>query len=218
MAASLPKRKMPHLALIFLPQPSRFVPLLCLLLLIGAAGTATAQSQINQETRLRRVNVSERGGILRLENDLEIAQSESLAKSPAAIFAEPSSLRFKQLLTEQINHRLGAPYVYGAAGPWYFDCSGFVWSVFQAAGVSFERTSARSLWEEFAPVKGGEEYKFGTLVFFNNLRHVGIVVDQTGFYHASRSNGVTYSPFNEYWTNRVDGFRRIPESFLIAAE
>ncbi|MEJ7708865.1 MAG: C40 family peptidase [Pyrinomonadaceae bacterium] len=150
--------------------------------------------------------------MLTLTNDLDIPILSAPVKSPSAVFAEPTSLQFKQLLSQQINHRLGAPYVYGAAGPWYFDCSGFVWSVFQAAGVTFERTSARSLWQDFAPVKSGEEYKFGTLVFFNNLRHVGIVVDETGFYHASRSNGVTYSPFNEYWTNRLDGFRKNPRS------
>ncbi len=194
---------------------SRLTLLICVF--FGSVIMVAAQSQSDQK-RPRRVEMSTVGGVLTLTNDLDVPALAAPAKSAAAIFAEPASLRFKQLLTQQINHRLGAPYVYGAAGPWYFDCSGFVWSVFQAAGISFERTSARSLWQDFAPVKNGEEYKFGTLVFFNNLHHVGIVADETGFYHASRSNGVTYSPFNEYWTNRLDGFRKIPETTLIAAD
>ena len=62
---------------------------------------------------------------------------------------------------------------------------------------------------------GDDRYKFGTLVFFNRLGHVGIVVDEEGFYHASSSKGVTYSKFEGYWENRIAGFRRVPlEDYL----
>jgi peptidoglycan endopeptidase LytE len=110
-----------------------------------------------------------------------------------------------------IEERLGTPYRMGATGPNRYDCSGFVWSVFQQAGVAFERTSARSLWMEFAPPADGQQYKFGTLVFFNHLHHVGIVADANGFFHAS-SRGVVYSHFAGYWEKRVVGFRRVPLS------
>ena len=128
------------------------------------------------------------------------------------------TLQFNNLLMSAIEHRLGAPYVFGATGPNVFDCSGFVWSVFQSAGVSFERVSARSLWNQYAPPSEDEKYKLGTLVFFNNLKHVGIVADANGFYHASSSHGVEYSPFNDYWTSRIVGFRRIPVPAPLAAE
>ena len=48
------------------------------------------------------------------------------------------------------------------------------------------------------------------MVFFSGLRHVGIVVDEKGFYHSARHGGVMYSPFNDYWLSRIDGFRRVP--------
>lgn len=117
---------------------------------------------------------------------------------------------FEQLLFSAIDQRLGAHYSWGATGPNVFDCSGFVWSSFQSAGIKFNRTSARSLWATFAPATREEESRFGTLVFFSNLAHVGIVADKNGFYHASRHHGVIYSPFNDYWLSRVDGFRRVP--------
>ena len=60
------------------------------------------------------------------------------------------------------------------------------------------------------PVTGDERFKFGTLVFLNGLGHIGIVADENGFYHASSSKGITYSPFKGYWENRVVGFRRLP--------
>lgn len=108
-----------------------------------------------------------------------------------------------------IESRLGIPYRYGSTGPNRYDCSGFVWSVFNEAGVNFTRQSARSLWSMSVPVSGDERYKFGTLVFLNGLGHIGIVADENGFYHASSSKGITYSPFKGYWEKRIVGFRRL---------
>jgi cell wall-associated NlpC family hydrolase len=109
-----------------------------------------------------------------------------------------------------IESRLGIPYRYGSSGPNRYDCSGFVWSVFADAGINFTRSSARTLWSMSIPVEGDERFKFGTLVFLNGLGHMGIVADENGFYHASSSKGITYSPFKGYWGNRIVGFRRLP--------
>ncbi len=109
-----------------------------------------------------------------------------------------------------IRAKYGIPYRLGTTGPNRYDCSGFVWSVFNEAGVYFERSSARSYWATFEPVSGDDRYKFGTLVFFNKLGHVGIVADENGFYHASSSKGITYSKFAGYWEKRIVGFRRVP--------
>lgn len=119
-------------------------------------------------------------------------------------------LKFQPLLLAAIDDRLGSPYRWGATGPNAFDCSGFVWSIYQTIGVDFERGSARTLFSRFTAPAVEEQYKFGTLVFFSNLTHVGVVADEHGFYHASRRQGIIYSPFNEYWMKRIDGFRRVP--------
>jgi cell wall-associated NlpC family hydrolase len=111
-----------------------------------------------------------------------------------------------------IQSRMGIPYLYGSAGPNRYDCSGFVWAVFKDAGFNFERMSARSLWAMSEPVTGDDRFKFGTLVFFNHLGHVGIVADENGFYQASSSKGVTYSKFEGYWEKRIVGYRRLPST------
>lgn len=111
-----------------------------------------------------------------------------------------------------IESRLGIPYLYGSSGPNRYDCSGFVWSVFGDAGMNFTRSSARTLWAMSVPVSGDEQFRFGTLVFLNGLGHMGIVADENGFYHASSSKGITYSPFKGYWEKRIVGFRRLPTS------
>jgi peptidoglycan endopeptidase LytE len=156
-------------------------------------------------------------GRARLENDVVVAaQKEEVEEDDSAAtfvqgFAAPSSLgRTERSMLSAIQERLGTPYRMGSTGPYRYDCSGFVWSVFQQAGVEFTRTPVRSLWQEFEQPTENEKFKFGTLVFFNNLHHVGIVVDANGFFHASSSHGVMYSRFDDYWTKRVVGFRRIP--------
>ena len=112
-------------------------------------------------------------------------------------------------LDQAIRTRYGTRYHYGSTGPNAYDCSGFVWSAFQDAGINFERSSVRSLWTQSEPVTGDERFKFGTLVFLNGLGHMGIVADENGFYHASSSKGITYSSFKGYWENRIVGFRRL---------
>jgi cell wall-associated NlpC family hydrolase len=139
------------------------------------------------------------------------SQPLNAPKSYAAVsgrMAYGSGLKSKLMFG--INARLGIPYLYGSTGPNRYDCSGFIWSVFNDAGINFERSSAKTFWEEFEPVEGDERFQFGTLVFFNKLGHVGIVVDENGFYHASSSKGITYSTFKGYWGKRIVGYRRIP--------
>lgn len=123
------------------------------------------------------------------------------------------SLNTNQKIMFSIQAKIGIPYLMGTEGPNRYDCSGFIWKVFQEAGINFTRTSARTFWSEFEPVYGADRFKFGTLVFLNKLGHVGIVADENGFYHASSSKGITYSPFKGYWEKRIVGFRRIPNDY-----
>ncbi len=186
---------------------------LCLLTLSAFAQTDTRPRQV--------AKTLDADGTARLETDVYLVSEAprpadiDLLKTPVGT---PPLPRLNQTILSAIDARLGAPYVYGAMGPRAFDCSGFVWSVFREAGISFERSSARTFWTQFETPKSGEEYKFGTLVFFNNLKHVGIVADEHGFYQASSSHGVTYSPFNDYWSERIVGFRRVPLSAQVLAE
>lgn len=180
--------------------------------------TASAQTG---ETRQRQV----------IQSPEVLNQASSTADPVVLSVASPADIKaaglgtpglaaanFQQLMLAAIDQRLGARYSWGATGPYAFDCSGFVWSTFQSVGINFERGSARTLWSRFVVATPEEEVKFGTLVFFSNLRHIGIVADANGFYHASRHHGVVYSPFNDYWLSRIDGFRRIPLTMTTTAE
>jgi peptidoglycan endopeptidase LytE len=190
----------------------KLIPRACALCTLLALLAASASAQ-EARPRLATSTGTDLRGTPRLENEPVViseadADSEPTAEAPARTGFRLSG--FKLSLLNAIEDRLGTPYRLGSTGPTRFDCSGFVWDVYRTAGVDFERESVRSLWSHFAPVTDDEKYKFGTLVFFNNLGHVGIVADENGFYHASTSRGVVYSPFNEYWSKRIVGFRRVP--------
>ncbi len=116
----------------------------------------------------------------------------------------------RSMMYNSIQGKIGIRYRLGTQGPNLYDCSGFIWKVFQESGMNFTRTSARQYWNTFEPVYGNERFEFGTLVFLNKLGHIGIVADANGFYHASSSQGVTYSKFAGYWEKRIVGFRRVP--------
>ena len=143
---------------------------------------------------------------------VEKTASTAAAKSVAAMAAAGRTsynLQTSVRLDQAIKSRYGIPYRYGSTGPNTYDCSGFVWAAFQDAGITFTRSSAASLWSQSEPVDGPDKYKFGTLIFLNGLGHMGIVADENGFYHASSSKGITYSPFKGYWEKRIVGFRRL---------
>ena len=190
----------------------------CFLLGLSASATNAQENGTLRPRQVTTTTVSAGNGQLTLENEpivVSLAPTEEIPAStslntPAPKLPLTRRTHLQEMILAAIEMRLGTPYRLGSTGPNRYDCSGFVWSVFQSAGISFERTSARSLWNSFPAAKPEEKLKFGTLVFFNNLNHVGIVADENGFYHASTSKGVVYSPFNEYWSERIVGYRRVP--------
>jgi len=199
--------------------------------LIASLALAILSSSTFAQTRPRVTVANNEANEVSCSPDDSIALSADVADSKPAWDSKPKPtidvapsigvsnsafLKFEPLLLTAIDERLGSPYRWGATGPNRFDCSGFVWSIFQASGISFERESARSLFAHFEAPLEGEQFKFGTLVFFSGLTHVGVVADERGFYHASRRHGVIYSEFNDYWLKRIDGFRRVPLPVQIA--
>ena len=109
-----------------------------------------------------------------------------------------------------IEQYLGRPYAWGAAGLKSFDCSGFVWRIMADNGIMVKRTTARKLYMSLPRVQEDRYYDSGSLVFFDNLKHIGIVKDRASFYHAQVSLGTNLSGFDPYWRRKICGFRDIP--------
>lgn len=109
-----------------------------------------------------------------------------------------------------ITKHLGRPYVWGSSGLKSFDCSGFIWRVMFENDIFLKRTTARKFYMSLPAVPDEDRFKFGTIVFFDNLKHVGIMDSESTFYHAQVSRGTNLSPMNSFWRRRIYGFRRLP--------
>ena len=183
----------------------------CLLVLAFAAFlTANTTAQTNNSDDRPRYSVKKTVEVTPKVREAAPATESATttsAKAPSVLALETQF--HNQLLTALESH-VGSSYHWNTTGPNTFDCSGLVWRAFQDIGINFQRGPARSYWATFEAPAKGDEFKFGNMVFFSGLKHVGIVVDDKGFYHSARHGGVMYSPFNDYWLSRIDGFRRVP--------
>jgi cell wall-associated NlpC family hydrolase len=133
------------------------------------------------------------------------------AQAPTPSTATTSSLTdFLVGVRSAIERNLGRPYVWGATGLKSFDCSGFVWRVLYENGIMMKRTTARKFYLMLKPASKEEQGTFGTLVFFDDLKHMGIVDTPQAFYHAQVTGGTNRSPMNSFWKPKVYGYRRLP--------
>jgi len=107
---------------------------------------------------------------------------------------------------------LGKPYVYGAAGPNAFDCSGLTQYVFSHFGINLSRTTYTQVGEGTKVNKS--DLKAGDLVFFNtqgSTSHVGIYIGNGEFIHAPRTGKpVMVSSLSDgYYSQKYSTARRI---------
>jgi cell wall-associated NlpC family hydrolase len=132
------------------------------------------------------------------------------APTPDAPAPPPAESPLVVKLRTVVAAHLGKPYVWGATGLKSFDCSGFLWRVMTDAGVLVKRTTARKYYMCLPKVDDSVRGQFGTVVFFDCMKHCGIVADAAGFYHAQLSRGTNLSPLRPYWRPKVCGYRGLP--------
>lgn len=115
-----------------------------------------------------------------------------------------------RLISEAKSH-LGKPYVYGASGPYSFDCSGFTSYVYRQLGYNLNRTAAGQYSNGSYVSK--DQLQPGDLVMFGRgyINHVGIYVGNNQFIHAENGRtGVVITNMDaSYYASSYVGARRI---------
>jgi|LauGreDrversion4_2_1035121.scaffolds.fasta_scaffold142385_3 hypothetical protein len=109
---------------------------------------------------------------------------------------------------------IGTPYRTGGETRKGADCSGFAKSLYkEVAGVDIPRTTSQ-LWLSGKPIDV-MSIRAGDLLFFSNvgagdgITHVGVVIGEGEFAHASTSQGVRFAHHDRgYWQKRFAGARR----------
>lgn len=124
----------------------------------------------------------------------------------------------QRTIVEEAMSWLGTPYRYaGEEKGKGADCSGMVMKVFDdCLGWKLPRNSAKQA--EFCEALDFDEVKPGDLVFFatgkdpDRVSHVGIMLDDCHFIHASSSKGVVISDVTtNYYTRTFMMYGRIPK-------
>ncbi|MCT7356839.1 C40 family peptidase [Streptomyces sp. 15-116A] len=96
----------------------------------------------------------------------------------------------------------GAPYQWGATGPYRFDCSGLTLYSFKKAGKKLPRTAAQQ-YNKTRHISSSNR-RAGDLVFFHSGRsiyHVGIYAGKGKIWHAPKTGDVVR--LQKIWTRSV---------------
>ncbi len=118
----------------------------------------------------------------------------------------------EQRLLNQFERWQGTPYRLGGQNLQGVDCSAFVMRVYRDEfGIEIPRTTRDQL--RAGNAVNPRRLQVGDMVFFRtgrNTLHVGIVLREGRFMHASVTRGVIIDELNQsYWRQRFIGARRV---------
>lgn len=95
-------------------------------------------------------------------------------------------------LQESIDQEIGKPYMWGGTGPDGYDCSGFVYAMFQKLGISLPRTSKGQA--DAGEYVAKKDLAYGDIVLFardgESINHAGIYTGEDEFVHSPQSGDV----------------------------
>ncbi len=136
-------------------------------------------------------------------------------KTPAAVNTtakSPSQSTEKVLLAavETSLPLLDTPYAWAGVTPEGFDCSGFIYYVFAAAGLDMPRLDTIGMYNNSTSV---DKPVPGDLVFFENtyrsgISHAGIYLGDGKFIHAGTKKVEIATIDGAYWKDKFTGFKR----------
>jgi len=117
-----------------------------------------------------------------------------------------------KVLYEEYEKWKGTPYKLGGESLHGVDCSSFIQQVYyDAFRLKIPRTTSRQVNVGYAITK--KQLRVGDMIFFKtgwNVKHVGIIIEDGKFIHASTSKGVMISSIhNPYWKDNYYLSRRV---------
>ncbi|MEJ5928898.1 NlpC/P60 family protein [Corynebacterium sp. H128] len=116
-----------------------------------------------------------------LQNQGQTVSYASVNEAAAAVAAPQSNNG--QAIVDAARSKIGSPYVYGAAGPSAFDCSGLTSWAYSQVGKSIPRTSYAQA-AEGTPVSRDQLQAGDIVAFYDGASHVGIYSGNGTVIHA----------------------------------
>jgi cell wall-associated NlpC family hydrolase len=151
--------------------------------------TLAARTKIEQTMTAKAADLRKRGATLTglLQNlcadDQPEVQAARASRDMPRVAVGPASGAAQKAVQTALA-QIGDPYVWAAAGPDAFDCSGLTSYAWAAAGVSIPHSSSQQY--GYGTHISRSEVRAGDLVFFYSpISHVGIAINNTQMVHAS---------------------------------
>lgn len=131
------------------------------------------------------------------------ANYSAVIRTPAAAKSavKPAVKSVGQRIVDAARSKIGSPYVWGAAGPNAFDCSGLTTWAYAQVGKSIPRTSYAQA-AEGTPVSRENLQPGDIVAFYSGASHVGIYAGNGRIIHALNSgtplseDSIDYMPFH----------------------
>lgn len=147
------------------------------------------------------------GQVLKIENSTAAPAQTTPVSNPAP----PAATDTVGKIVETAKSLVGTPYVWGGSTASGFDCSGFIYYVYNQAGIKIPRTSTTGYDSRSYDISTPQ---IGDLVFFENtyragISHMGIYIGNNQFIHAGGDQVQITSLSNSYWSKHYAGFKRL---------
>jgi len=155
-----------------------------------AAQQADLQNQINQyQDDFNRLSASEQQAATALASGETGRASRDDRPEPAPSGPIVANSAAAQTAVDTAMAQRGTPYVWAAAGPGSFDCSGLVLFAYKAAGVNLPHSSLQQ--SQMGQAVSRANLQPGDLIFFYSpVSHVGIYIGNGQMVHAPTSGDV----------------------------
>jgi cell wall-associated NlpC family hydrolase len=156
-----------------------------------AAQQADLQKQVNQyQADFNRLSAAEQRAATALAAGGGTDRASRADRTePAATGPIVADSAAAQTAVDTAMAQRGKPYVWAAAGPGSFDCSGLVLYAYKAAGISLPHSSLQQ--SRMGQAVSRSELRPGDLVFFYSpVSHVGIYIGNGQMVHAPTSGDV----------------------------
>lgn len=147
------------------------------------------------------------GQVLKIENSTTAPAQTTPVSNPSP----PAATDTVGKIVETAKSLIGKPYVWGGSTASGFDCSGYIFYVYNQAGIKLPRTNTTGYDARSYDVSSPQ---VGDLVFFKNtyragISHVGIFIGNNQFIHAGGDRVQITSLNDSYWGKHFSGYKRL---------
>jgi cell wall-associated NlpC family hydrolase len=161
-----------------------------------AAARARARAKAAAEARAKAAAEAQRRAALQPSRSASRPAAPAAPRTAPAPTSAPAASGRASAAVQYALAQVGDAYVWGAAGPSAFDCSGLMMAAWAQAGVGLPHSSSAQMGSG-TPVSQSQLQPGDLVFYYSPVSHVGMYIGNGQIVHAANpSSGVTTAPVN----------------------